>query len=219
MLRIEPAELKSPDTRVQAEAMFDFASFRFDSEWRIAHQSSAGKAQPLPPVRLVFAGPIYEFSSVKPQLYADQFERFLTIKRMDADMERLEKLNEQRGIPRGSGTSLGPQAGTGESGAVSSGQSATQDSSGRTIPTQSLLNAPSVDLNEPKSSPATAARGGAGKKTKPATAEPSDGSWSTGVETAPEPSSDVWQQEPQAAQEAPGDFESQIREVLRSQSN
>jgi hypothetical protein len=133
---------------------------------------------------------------------------------MDADMQRLEKLNEQRGISR----KTKPDANAGNR-TGSPGWAANEDrSGGGAIPSQSLLNAPSVRLDEPAPQASSTASGANGQA-KPETVESSRGSWSTGVETAPAPSIESWQAEPQTPPRSSSDFEAQIREVLRSQNN
>ena len=216
VLRITEAELKQPHYRIEAEGFLDLASLRFDSEWQIAHRgpAEADNTERLPPVRMVFTGPLAELSSVKPRLYADQFERFLTINRMDADMDRLEKLNKERFNPPRPGATQSNRPNS------NSGSSAAQDTSdGSTIPSQSLLNAPQpgIDSNGPKPSPTL--------RDEPITPDPSASStentassWSTGVESSPDAApSDPWQTEQLTPDLPQGDFESQIREVLRSQ--
>lgn len=215
ILQVAQVEFGGKQHRADAELTVDLASFRFDSEWRIGHEGKTDDGEALPPVRLVFAGPLSGFSAVKPQLYADQFERFLTIKRMDQDMERLEKLSKERGKPTSSAVPHGPrpEAGT----RASRDGSAEAGSSGATVPTQSLLRAPPIDRKargepEPAAQEQAAQPTAAGNKRGAAKS-----GWATGTETTGEPPSNGWKTAPQPLPQGAQDFEAQIREVLRSQ--
>jgi uncharacterized protein involved in outer membrane biogenesis len=204
VLRIAKAEFDGRQHDADAELTVDLASLHFDSEWRVAYQGTTDDGQALPPVRLIFAGPLSGFSSVKPQLYADQFERFLTIKRMDQDMDRLEKLNEQRGNPRSTGGQRTLRSGDRPSAART--PSGEPGASGATIPTQSLLRGP----------PAVLEPGGAAGANAPAVA-PSG--WATDTETTDTSGANGNGSESQTPPPNSEDFEAQIREVLRSQRN
>jgi uncharacterized protein involved in outer membrane biogenesis len=232
VLRVADASFKGPDYSANANAIVDLASFRLDSEWDVSYLGKSGDGHTLPSVRLAFAGPVAQFSSLRPELDADQFERFLTIKRMDRDMEKLEKLNEQRNAPRTSagpakpgvktggeprvapaGTTAGPgnAAGTG-------GEPAAQGAAGSSIPTQSVLRAPPVSVDPstdqaPVNTTAPAANGAAGVSS----------GWSAGTETATDnsaPPADARQSQAEPEQpRSPAEFEARIREVLRAQQN
>jgi uncharacterized protein involved in outer membrane biogenesis len=240
VLRVADVEVKGPDYKANAGAIVDLASFRLDSEWDVTYLGKATDGQPLPPVRLAFAGPVAQFSSLTPQLDADQFERYLSIKRIDRDMDKLEKLNEQRGNPRNAPAR--PVAKTAPGSGVSEQHAAPAPSAGgpgepappvpqgppnESIPTQSLLRAPPVILEPPTeqrqvNTPAPAPPAPAPAPDAPATppAAATSSGWSTGTETtttAPA-ATDArrTQAEPQQP-ETPTDFEARIREVLRAQ--
>jgi hypothetical protein len=204
VLRIAKAEFDGRQHDADAELTVDLASLHFDSEWRVAYQGTTDDGQALPPVRLIFAGPLSGFSSVKPQLYADQFERFLLIKRMDQDMDRLEKLNEQRGNPSSPSSTVSPRTlrdpRTEERPSAARTPSSEPVASGATIPTQSLLRGPPAAL-EP--------RGGGVGVNAPAAG------WATDTEATG--TSGVNTTGARPAPPKPEDFESQIREVLRAQ--
>lgn len=228
VLRVADVEFRGPDYKASAGAIVDLASFRLDSEWDVSYLGKASDGQPLPSVRLAFAGPVAQFSSLRPQLDADQFERYLSIKRIDRDMDKLEKLNEQRGNPRTTNAPARPVAKTGAgeqraTPALSAGgpgepaPPVPQGPPGESIPTQSLLRAPPVILEPPTeqrqvTTPAPPA--------PQAPAAPSTG-WSTGTETttAPAPADARRSQAEPQQPESPTDFEARIREVLRAQEH
>ncbi len=213
VLRVGNAAFNGGGAEAQASLTVDLASLRFDSEWTVASPETVDGGAALPPVRLVFAGPLDRFSSVKADMNADGFERFLTIRRMDQDMERLERLQKERGLPpsaqprarqpappRESATATAPPP------ALAPGE---QDA---TVPEQSLLRAPPVTLEQP---PAT-------ETAPPPKADSAASGWSTGVENAAEdqPGEDA-EDRGTAGAGPPGQpsasFEDQIRNLLRAQ--
>jgi uncharacterized protein involved in outer membrane biogenesis len=96
VIEVRRAAFKSADYQATASLFVDLMSNRLDSEWALAWR---GKSKvltgALAPVRLVFAGPVADFTRLQPQLQTEQYERLLSMQRMDKDMERLEKLNRQ----------------------------------------------------------------------------------------------------------------------------
>ncbi len=206
VLRVSQATFKGQDYRADADTSIDLGSLRLDSEWQITNTRKTSDGQSLPPVRLVFAGPLEQLSALKPMLYADEFERFVTIKRMDQDMDRLEKLDHQRNLNRSPSASRGPAKPAGNPSA-SATPPATPNAPSEAIPTQSLLSAPPAVLDAtgnnlpPKVPKIPSPDNGAAQPAQPAPA----GGWSAGTEAAGA-----------AAQTPPGDFESKIREVLRT---
>ncbi len=204
----------------------------------VAAAGNMGKAadgQPLPSVRLAFAGPVAQFSSLTPQLDADQFERYLSIKRIDRDMDKLEKLNEQRNNPRNAPARPVAKTGPGPSeqraapapSAGGPGEPAPpvpQGPPNESIPTQSLLRAPPVILEPPTeqrqvNTPAPAPPPAAAAPPTPA----APSGWSTGTETTTAPAANPAPADARRTQaeplpsESPTDFETRIREVLRAQ--
>ncbi|MGF1619533.1 MAG: AsmA family protein [Rhodomicrobiaceae bacterium] len=233
VLRVAEAEFRGDDYLARAGLIVDLGSLRFDSEWSVDPLGKTKDEQPLPPVRMVFAGPLSQFSSVSLQLNADNYERFLTMKRMDQDMEKLERLSQERGISRGAPPSRAAPEDRQPSDASpvnSSSVSNAQDGGENDIPSQSLLRAPDGALENRATPPETVASPPPpSAETQPLlrddTAPPDTGvGWSAGVETTDTPATsqgdaNSWQAE--ALQppkvEVPVDFEAQIREVLRSQ--
>ncbi len=220
--RISNAVLKGHDYRADADVTIDLASLRVDSEWQITHTKKTDDGQVLPPVRLVFAGPLTGFSALKPILYTDQFERFLTIKRMDQDMDKLEKLDRQRNQSHAPSASRSPAkpAPASNASASSAPQPGAPNAPAEAIPTQSLLHAPPMVLDGPGST-TTPAKAPPTQETTgtPAAPKPAPtGGWSTGTETSTDtPADGSWRADPQLAQpSASSDFEAKIREVLRT---
>lgn len=230
VVRVAEAEFGGDDYRARAGLIVDLGSLRFDSAWSVDALGTTKDEQPLPPVRMVFAGPLSQFSSVSLQLNADNYERFLTMKRMDQDMEKLERLSQERGISRDAPPSRAASQGRRPPSAKpvnSSSASDAQEGGENAIPSQSLLRAPDGASENPPTPPATVASPPPAQPRLREGASPPDAGigWSAGVETtdtpptAPQAEANTWQTEalqpPKA--EPPLDFEAQIREVLRSQ--
>ena len=91
--------------------MLDLSNLKADSEWELKgkapkqvrkadnrpdyrQESPLGKAlyENWPPLKMVLAGPLAKFGSLPQQIEAEEFERILTMRKMERDVERLEKL-------------------------------------------------------------------------------------------------------------------------------
>lgn len=92
---IEQAKFEGENYSAEAGLIVDLTSFRLDSEWRLAYRGETKAGGDIPPIRFVFAGPLEDFTSLKPTISTQRFERFLSTKRLDQDLERLEKLSKQ----------------------------------------------------------------------------------------------------------------------------
>ena len=208
VLYVHDAEFTGDGYHAKAGLTVALAPLRLDSEWEIAYTGKTDDSQKLPPVQLVFAGPLAGFGNLGAQLSSDEFERFLSIKRLDMDMDRLEKLGQQRGAAKG-------QPAAPRKGAPVSGNNppvAASAAPASTIPTQSVIHAPPVILGQPDARPATASAPQEAEK------QPAPG-WSTGVEAAGKPTEPAGQNSgaAPAGPQNSGTFEAQIREVLRDQ--
>ncbi len=211
VIHLRDAGFTGEDYRANAGLTLDLGALRLDSEWEVAYLGKTDDGQRLPPVHLVFAGPLAGFGNLTAQISIDQFERYLSMKRLDLDMERLEKFGQpQRGAAKGQ-----PAAPRKGSAPVSSGNQPPAPApsavpSAGTIPTQSVIHAPPVLLEQPGA--------GAAKADSPKEAEAPTAGWSADVEAAGKTPEKSEQQAPQAAgAQNSGNFEAQIREVLGNQ--
>ena len=78
-------------------AIVDLIALRLDSEWMLEPKplkpsQQSPKTHTLPPVSVVFSGPLAEIASLEPRIAADRLEQELTIRRAERDVEMLEKL-------------------------------------------------------------------------------------------------------------------------------
>ena len=98
-LKVAPATLANKAAETTINGYVELASLRVDSEWvmRLAGDNSAE----LPPVNIVFAGPLADAGSISPAIDTAPIETYLTVRRMQEDVERLENLDVSgRGQPQ-----------------------------------------------------------------------------------------------------------------------
>lgn len=89
-LRLTPAVLAGQGAETKVNAYLELASLKLDSEWTV---SLAGRDRDLPPVNLVFTGALNRASEISPSVDTDAVEAYLTMRRMQEDVERLETLD------------------------------------------------------------------------------------------------------------------------------
>ncbi len=102
-LKLQRLGFETQDARGSIETVIELTSLRLDSEWRVepkaaANQSagaSAASKAPLPGISLVYVGPLRQLESLEPRLSTDTLERELTVRRMERDVERLERLRRE----------------------------------------------------------------------------------------------------------------------------
>lgn len=95
-LRAERARLYRSDDgeMVTVQARLDLTDTRLTSHWQLAAALDGGET--LPEVRISFAGLLAEFGTITPKIGAAEYERFLTVKRIERNVEKLEELERQR---------------------------------------------------------------------------------------------------------------------------
>lgn len=87
-LRLKGATLASKGADTAINGYLELTSLRLDSEWHMQLDGSD-----LPPVSLVFAGPLANAGQITPAIDTDAVESYLTVRRMQEDVERLENLD------------------------------------------------------------------------------------------------------------------------------
>jgi hypothetical protein len=96
-IKLDRAELATEGGRAIVDTVIDIASLKVDSEWRIEpaprRTGAAGDARPaLPAIALVYAGSLGRTAAIEPRLDTEALERELAIRRMERDVEELERL-------------------------------------------------------------------------------------------------------------------------------
>ncbi len=108
-VRFAPLLIETPDGRLNGTTVFDLDAQRFDSEWKIEANAQAPKTDqptvaakqrpPLPGVTAVYVGSLAAIGTVEPRLQFDALARELAVRKMERDLdelERLRKLDEER---------------------------------------------------------------------------------------------------------------------------
>ncbi len=102
-LDIKDGDLRATPTRlyrsgagetVRADARLDLTSMQLTSQWTLT--APLGPDESLPEVRMTFAAPLADFGNMTPRIGAADYEQFLTVKRIERNVERLEELERQR---------------------------------------------------------------------------------------------------------------------------
>jgi hypothetical protein len=97
-LKLDPAALAGKGAETTINGYVELASLRLDSEWAMRLRDS--RDADMPPVNLVFAGSLRDAGAIEPQIDTAPMEGFLTVRRMEGDVERLETLDVSgRGQP------------------------------------------------------------------------------------------------------------------------
>ena len=88
-LKLKPSVLASKGAATTINGYIELASLRLDSEWEMRLQGN----DDLPSVSLVFAGPLSNAAAITPAIDTDAVDSYLTVRRMQEDVERLETLD------------------------------------------------------------------------------------------------------------------------------
>ncbi len=89
-LRFTPTMLSGAGAETKVNAYVELASLKLDSEWEI---SLVGKNKNVPAVSIVFAGTLSDAGQIAPAIDTAAIEAYLTMRRMQEDVERLETLD------------------------------------------------------------------------------------------------------------------------------
>jgi hypothetical protein len=90
-LKLDPAVLAGKGAETTINGYVELASLRLDSEWTMRLNGS--KDADMPSVNLVLAGSLQDPGAITSVVDTEPMETFLTVSRMQADVERLETLD------------------------------------------------------------------------------------------------------------------------------
>lgn len=91
IVEFDKIALSDAEGRVIVATYVQLANMQLDSEWAL--QSAEGIGGSKPRVSLVFSGPLQRVGMLQPSIDTTGLERFVTIRKMQKDVERLEKLD------------------------------------------------------------------------------------------------------------------------------
>lgn len=98
-LRVGVIRIASDGRRAENRTTVDLLRLAADSEWRVWPMLERGAAaqppKPLPELQFVYAGALVAFASTEAQIQAGALQRELTVRRMEADVLRLEQLRRE----------------------------------------------------------------------------------------------------------------------------
>jgi hypothetical protein len=90
-LRVAPVTLASAGAETEINGFVELVSLKLDSEWALSLTGASVKD--VPPVSLVFTGPLTRAPEIAPAIDTGAIEAYLTMRRMQEDVERLETLD------------------------------------------------------------------------------------------------------------------------------
>jgi hypothetical protein len=90
-LHLAPTTLASPTGVTKINGYVELASLKLDSEWAVS--LAGARNLDVPPVTLVFAGALNQADAIAPSIDTGAIESYLTMRRMQEDVERLETLD------------------------------------------------------------------------------------------------------------------------------
>jgi hypothetical protein len=99
-LKLERVAVDTEEGRASFETVLDLASMKVDSEWKIEAKVASRASDPaapkvmLPPVSVVFTGKLAGIATAEPTLDMGALERELTVRKMERDVEELERLRK-----------------------------------------------------------------------------------------------------------------------------
>ncbi len=96
--QIRRASLRGKEHTTRAILALDLARLHADLELQIGIASTRKRTK-LPPVSMVFAGPLPAVLEARGELDSSDLERYLAVRRMERDVETLEKLNKTGRLP------------------------------------------------------------------------------------------------------------------------
>jgi len=92
-LKFAPGALAGKGAEATINGYVELASLRLDSEWAMRLDGNNQDTTDMPSVNLVLAGSLRDAGAITPQIDTAPMESFLTVSRMQADVERLETLD------------------------------------------------------------------------------------------------------------------------------
>ncbi len=90
-LRLAPVSLLSTGAETKINGYVELASLKLDSEWTVNLTGPGSKD--VPPVNLLFTGALNKAGEITPAIDTAAIEAYLTMRRMQEDVERLETLD------------------------------------------------------------------------------------------------------------------------------
>jgi hypothetical protein len=93
-LRSEAVTFASPEGQATGSLALDLRTLTIESEWRLERNppAGAGEGAALPAIVVSYRGPLAEVAKLRPQINTDALERELAVRRMEREVEELERM-------------------------------------------------------------------------------------------------------------------------------
>jgi uncharacterized protein involved in outer membrane biogenesis len=92
-LGVKPFTIDTAEGRAQGGVSLDLRTLAIDSEWRLDQKPAGPADKPaLPTVTVTYRGPIASLGGLEPRIASEALERELVVRRMERDVEELERL-------------------------------------------------------------------------------------------------------------------------------
>src|SRR5690606_7175916 len=94
-LKVGTFSIETPEAQVTNQTTVDLAEQKIDIEWKLQPKVPRGSRAPLPGISVIYVGPVQSLGSLEPQLVMDALERELAVRKMERDVEHLERLRRE----------------------------------------------------------------------------------------------------------------------------
>ncbi|MEO0729560.1 MAG: hypothetical protein AAFY64_04155, partial [Pseudomonadota bacterium] len=95
VLLIPRFHVRKPDGVASNVTTVDLSSLSTESRWRLAADKAQNETRPLPPVELIYTGPLATVGQIEPVIEVDGLARELVVRRMEKNVAELERLRRE----------------------------------------------------------------------------------------------------------------------------
>ena len=88
----KPFVIDTAEGRAHGAAGLDLKTLLFESDWRLEPKAGSADKAPLPGITVTYRGPVASLGSLEPRINSEALERELAVRRMERDVEELERL-------------------------------------------------------------------------------------------------------------------------------
>ena len=92
MLRAEQVSIEAPQSTVQLKGRVDLQSMRIDSDWTLAPKPAEPLQVPLPPVTIIYSGPLAELRTLSAEADVEALEREILARQLIGGEDQLKGL-------------------------------------------------------------------------------------------------------------------------------
>ena len=93
MLRAKPLSVEAREGNVSGTTVVDVGAMTLASDWKIVDKSLSGKA--LPPAVVQYRGALASIGRMEPQIGTEALEREVVVRKMERDVDELERMRRQ----------------------------------------------------------------------------------------------------------------------------